>query len=350
MNRSRRSPIFILPAISFAILTIGLGIFFVACKGPADKNDDGTAILEHPPFATLTDSIRQSKSAPGETAALYLRRGDLLSQNNLHELAADDYRRSWELQPAEITGVHYASALSILGHTDAAIRLLQNCREKFPSNTSFPGMLGDIYVQSGRTKAALQLYDTLLQKDSLDFESWYEKGLLLEKAKDTAGALAALQRAYTLQPMNTYTLELAHLYAENRNSLSLTLCDEVLRKDSTHELIDPLFIKGIYYSNTAQYKKAIVQFDSCTRRDWKFTDAYLEKGIALFREKNYEEALKTFKMTINVSDTYPDGYYWAGRCYEVSGNKDQAILYYQQAVALDKDFTEARDAVRRLKG
>jgi len=122
-----------------------------------------------------------------------------------------------------------------------------------------------------------------------------------------------------------------------------------LSKDLNHELVDPFFIKGIYYSNSRQYGKAMDQFDSCIRRDWKFTDAYLEKGIILYKQKNYEQALKTFQMTITVSNTYPDGYYWMARCYEATGRKDEALMYYQEALALDKDFSEARDGIKRLK-
>jgi tetratricopeptide (TPR) repeat protein len=332
----------------YLLWLLGIAFAAVSCKGHADKKEQEATVLKQAPFAPLTDSIRQAK--PEEEAGLYFRRAELLSRNNLHELAAEDYKRSWAIHPEEATGLRYGSTLSILGRIDEAAKLLQDCRKKFPSNANFSNMLGDIYMQSGKTKAALDLYDTMLQADSLDFEAWYEKGLLLEKAKDTAGALIALKKAYTIQPVNTYALELAHLYAENRNSKALELCDEVLAKDLTHELLDPLFIKGIYYSNTGLYKKAVVQFDSCIRRDWKFTDAHLEKGIALFKQKNYEEALKTFRMSVEVSNTYPDGYYWIGRCYEVAGNREEAIAYYQRALSLDKDFTEAGEAIRRLKG
>jgi len=210
-------------------------------------------------------------------------------------------------------------------------------------------MLGDLYQQSGNTAEALQLYNDMLQADSLNFEAWYEKGLLLEKLQDTAAALTALHKAYTLQPINTYALELAHLYAENRNAAAIDLCDAILRKDSAHELIDPVFIKGIYYANVGDNKQAITQFDSCIRRDWKFTDAYLEKGIILFHEKKYAAAADVFQMTMKVSNTYPDGYYWMGRCYEATGHKEEAILFYQRALSLDKDFTEAKEALRRLK-
>jgi len=325
-----------------------LGCLFLSCKGPAGKkSDDSEDLLQHPPYATLTDSIRQMPS--GQAAELYRRRGDLLAQNNLHEIAVKDFKSAWELQPEEGTGLRYASTLSIIGRTGEAVKLLRDCLKRWPDNRNFSGLLGTIYQQSGKANEALDLYTALLATDSLNFDAWYEKGILLAKTKDTAAALSALQRAYTLQPVNTYALELAHLYAENRNSKALALCDEVLAKDSTKELVDPLFIKGIYYSNTSQYVKAIVQFDSCIRREYKFTDAWLEKGIAQFRQKNYEQALATFRMTTTISNTYPDGYFWVGRCYETTGKKEEALIYYQEALALDKNFTEAKEAIKRLK-
>jgi tetratricopeptide (TPR) repeat protein len=69
----------------------------------------------------------------------------------------------------------------------------------------------------------------------------------------------------------------------------------------------------------------------------------------LFHEKKYAEAGDVFQMTVKVSNTYPDGYYWLGRCYEATGHKEEAIIFYQRALALDKDFIEAREGIRRLK-
>ncbi len=326
----------------------GAESLMTGCNGHGDKKQQEQAVILHrAPYAPLTDSLDQAKG--DEAAGLYFRRAELLSHNNLHEMAAEDFRHSWELHPDEMTGFRYASTLSIIGQADRAVKLLKDCAVKFPGNPAFTSMLGEFYQQSGKTKEALGIYDELLGKDSGNFEAWYEKGLLLEKARDTAGALLALGKAYHLQPVNTYGLELAHLYAENRNPAALPICDDVLKKDSAHELLDPFFIKGIYYSNATQYKKAIVQFDSCIRRDWKFTDAYLEKGIAFFEQKQYDTAKGTFLMTVRISNTNPDGYYWVGRCYEATGHKDQAILYYRQALALDKEFTEAADRIKKLQ-
>ena len=326
---------------------LGICLAAGACKGPVKDNETEAGVLQKSPFQPLTDSI--SHSTPDALPGLYFRRAELLARNNLHELASLDYKRSWDAAPDEVTGLRYAATLTIVGHTAEAGKLLLECRRRYPSNPSFSNMLGDLYQQSGKMKEALQVYDDQLRTDSTNFEAWYEKGLLLQKAKDTAGALLALRKAYSLQPITTYALELAHLYAESGNNEALALADEVLRKDLNHELVDPIFIKGIYYSNTGLYTKAIVQFDSCIARDWKFTDAYLEKGIALFHQKKYEEALGIFQLSIRVSNTYPDGYYWIGRCYEASAHKEEALIFYQRALALDKDFTEAADGIKRLK-
>ena len=323
----------------------GLIVFCISCR---NKNANGAqeAILKRPPFAELTDSIEKF---PGN-AGLFQRRADLLARNNLHEIASADFQQSWILNPTEESGWKYASNLRILNSMPELIHLLQECIKKFPSNNIFSRELGDIYAQGGQAEQALALYDDILKKDSTDFDTWYEKGMLLNERGDTAGAIEAVRRAWTLQPVRTYALQLANMYAEEKNPAALKICDEWLAKDTLHELTDPMLIKGIYYSNTGQYAAAMIQFDSCIRRDWKTTDAYIEKGIVLFRQKKFNDALPVFKMASTVSNTNPDAWFWMGRCYDTLGKKEEALLNYERARALNRNLTEADEAIKRLSG
>jgi len=193
-------------------LTVALaGCCITACNNQDDKKNDATAALHRLPYAPLTDSLDKAK---GDAAGLYYRRAELLAHNNLHELAAVDFRHSWELRPDETTGFRYAATLGIIGQADRAMQLLKDCERRFPDNPAFPSMLGELYQQSGKIREAIAVYDSILVKDSADFEAWYEKGLLLEKAKDTAGAITALANAWRLQPTNTYGLELAKVFGD----------------------------------------------------------------------------------------------------------------------------------------
>ena len=332
------------PAVYF--LWMAAFCWLSACNGGSGSgSDDVPAIMRSPGFASITDSIHRFP----KNAELYFRRASLLSQINQHELAFSDYQRAWAIRPDPETALQYAGNLSILGKSSEKLSLLKDCVKRYPDHLGFQRLLGEAYGESGQSKESLQLFNALLQKDSSDFETWYEKGLLLETLKDTAGAILALGKAFDLQPVNTYALELAHLYAEHKDYRALKIADEVIANDQSGLLPDPYFIKGIYYSNIKEYGLAVQQFDSCIRRDWKFSDAYIEKGIAFFKQKNFDAALNTFRMGATVSNTNPDAYYWIGRCYEVVSKKEEAILNYERAVALDKNFDEARAALKRLR-
>jgi tetratricopeptide (TPR) repeat protein len=330
-------PVFIICLLSSAWLGCGL---------MGDKSANGfDEILQQAPYKSITDSIGKTPA----DAALLLRRAELLTQNNQHDIAYYDYKKSWEMAPAETTALLLTSSLFLTGRNKDAVELLKKCILQYPSNTEFLRRLGEAYTQNGDAAAALGLYDDLLKKDSSNFEALYEKGILYTKIKDTAAAIAILEKSYRLQPVLQNGLALANLYAETKNEKVIALCDDLQQKDTARDFSDPVFLKGVYYSNIKEYPRAIALFDEAINRDWRFIEPYIEKGIIFFEQKNYDEALKTFQFATNISYTNADNYYWMGRCYEAIGKKDEATDYYYKALTFDKNFTEAREAINRLK-
>src|SRR5258708_12337421 len=131
MNQSLRA---------LCLLLCFAGLWTTGCNNNGNKNNDQqAAALHRPPFAPLTDSLSGDKVA--DKAGLYFRRAELLSRNNLHELALKDYQQAWKLNPDELTGFHYPSTLSILGQTPHPPPLLHNSQQNFPSRSSFPPLL-----------------------------------------------------------------------------------------------------------------------------------------------------------------------------------------------------------------
>ncbi|MDP9041067.1 MAG: tetratricopeptide repeat protein [Bacteroidota bacterium] len=318
-----------------------------ACENKKAENDAfGILIEANPKYRNLNDSIRRFPT----DAALYMRRASRLAQENAHELAYHDFQKAWSLQPLLENALPLAANLEILGKHNEKLELLETLNRNYPRNPQVKRLLADAYVTSGETKQALMIYNDIIAKDSLDPEILYEKAMLLQQLKDTIQAISTLQRAYAIQKVDTYGLELAHLYAEQKNHKALEICDVILKHDSFRILTDPFFIKGIYYANTKQYANAISQFDSCILRDWKTTDAYLEKGRVYFDMKNFNSAKQTFNMAISVSNSDPDAYYWLGRCYEELHQKTDAINNYRKAISLESDFIEAVQRLEALNG
>jgi tetratricopeptide (TPR) repeat protein len=326
--------------IIFSLLTIS------SCNLLDDGQElNSEKVLRKPPYSNLSDSIKRFP----DDAALYLKRADLLMQYKHRELAVKDYEKAWTIQPDEVTAMRYTAGLFMSGREKQAIDLLTECMKKFPDNTEFPRRLSEAYLQSGKPREALRQYNIIVEKDPENFEAWYERGVILAEMKDTAEAINSLERAYALQPLQSFGLTLANLYAETANPKTIDICDALISRDPEQQVVDPLFLKGVYYSNSRQPALAVQQFDSCIRRDWKFTEAYIEKGIVLFDQKQYEEALKTFTLATQVTNTYADAYFWIGRCHEAKGNKEEAADYYYKALALDQGFTEAREGLQRLR-
>lgn len=316
-----------------------------ACINKNHRSETISSAVEiNPAYKNLNDSIQQFP----RDATLYLRRAIRLTQDNAHEQAYMDFQNAWSLQPLLEIALPYAANLEILGRHAERLVLLDSLNHQYPANEQVTRLLAEAYAAYGKPQQALSIYNEMIAKNSLDPEIQYEKGILLEQLKDTTQAISALKKAYTIQGVATYGLELAHLYAELKNPRALEICDFILKQDSEQLLIDPFFIKGIYYSNIKQYPKSISQFDSCISRDWKTTDAYLEKGRAYFHMENYRSAMQTFNMAITVSPSDPDAYYWLGRCYEAQHLKMDAVNNYRKAISLDKNFIEARKRMENL--
>src|ERR1700721_1922274 len=114
--------------ISIILFFAGFGL--TLCRSAGDKlPDDPEAILKRPAFASITDSLNKFP----ENAELYFRRAELLSKNNFHEIALDDYKKSLKLSPKEGTGLRYASELSISGPPIDVIVLTKQAMTLFPT-------------------------------------------------------------------------------------------------------------------------------------------------------------------------------------------------------------------------
>lgn len=315
------------------------------CDDRKNNSKSSFQILGSAPYAGLTDSIEKFPDDP----ALYLQRALRLSQNNRHEIATSDYKKAWELKPDPNTALEYISNLLTTDRVDEAVAMLEQGIEQFPENPEFSRRLSEVYSHLGKSRQALEQYNNLLEKDSTDFEIWYDKGILLAQLRDTAAAIQALETSFSLQPINYSGLALASLYVSLRNPRALEICNFLLATDTTGQQTEPIFMKGVYYSEIRDYNKALQQFDECIKRDWKMTDAYIEKGIVLFDQKKNQEALEIFKLASTVSNTNADAYFWIGRTHEMIGNKKEAITNYQRAISLDRNFEEAWDGIQRLR-
>ncbi|HEU4901611.1 MAG TPA: tetratricopeptide repeat protein [Flavisolibacter sp.] len=241
--------------------------------------------------------------------------------------------------------------------------LLLSCtnNEEKPSGTQSPEVktmdsltaqinLAKNYQEKKEFNKALAITDAMLQKFPGQLDAIGIKAEIFREQGKGQEALALLEKAYALQPRDKETAyNLAYEYAEAKSPKALALTDTLIKYDKTETVARAWYIKASYYNNTGNAKEAMRYYDSSNIADYNFLDAYLDKGQLLFRQKKYEQALKSFALGQKLSPGTADFYFWVAKTQEAMGNKADAKANYERAYALDKSMTEAKEAAERIQ-
>jgi tetratricopeptide (TPR) repeat protein len=318
----------------------------VACScNQKDKRTDFSGLLKQPPYSVYSDSIGKEP----KRADLYFSRGKLLSSAGQFAAAVADFEQSWQLAPTDVYGWYYGGALINLQRYDSAIGVLKKAGAQFPANLSIKERLAYTYNLTKKPGEALAVYDEIIQRDSTDFRSWAAKAYIYQDEEKDSLALACFKKSYSIMPMQVVGEEVAFMLAQNKSPECIPFCNLLISRDSAKISVQPYYCKGLYYKNTGNTTEAIKLFDYCMKTDYAFPDPFLDKGEILYDQKKYDEAIKIFQLVKNNNNTYADAYFWIGKCYEAQGKKQEAALEYERAVALDKDFKEAKEGMARMK-
>lgn len=180
----------------------------------------------------------------------------------------------------------------------------------------------------GRIKAALS-------QDSLNPKTWEQYYHLLMNAGDTVSARNAIEHYTALVPEDVNGwIELGFILASQKDPLVLALTDTLYIKGDDATKSRASYIKGIYHSNMKAWDEAIRDYDTAILLNYSFIDPYIDKGILLYDQKKYDEALKSFQLAFTLDKHQPELYYWISKAFEALGEKAAAVDWMKKYEAL----------------
>lgn len=322
-------------------------LLFLICWSCNNKKENSpfAGLLSSPPYTGISDSIRKF---PGD-AGLYFRRAVMLNSNDQPLPALADFRQAWSIEKNEKYAIGISNLL-LKEQPDSALQFIRQALQLLPESFLLRLSLARALDAQNKTDESLKICDDMLaiQADQVDILKL--KASLLLKKNQPEESLHILEKAYQLTP---FDLELNYMFAlrlaEAKNPKVLAVCDSLVAKDPEGVLPEPYYYKGIYYSNIKNAAAAIEQFNLAIEHDYYYLDAYIEKGSVYYDQKKYTEALKVFQLANTISPAFADGWYWMAKAQEAMGQKDEALLNYQKAIALDKQLKEAQAGIDRLK-
>lgn len=227
-------------------------------------------------------------------------------------------------------------------------RQLKEAIKAHPDSAILTENLVQYYRESGNYSDAIKTATDLLQKDTMNDYFWNMAAELYYENGDTTQAIKAFEKAVEINPIPEYVLSLGSAYAQTRNPQALVVADALLGAYKANAQQQALFIKGLYYNYNNEKEKAIGYFDQCLALNYTNMMAYREKAICLYDLGKYKEAIQLLDKAITLQNSYEEGYYWLGRCFEKTGQTSAAIESYKAALDLDKNYIEARDALAKL--
>lgn len=219
---------------------------------------------------------------------------------------------------------------------------------KYPDSMLLKENLVQYFRDNGNYGAAIAAAGDVLKKDSLNDRFLDISATLYFENGDTLNAIKAFEKAIAANPKPEYIISIGSLYAQTKNPMALAMADALLQAPSANAQKQALFIKGLFFSYTDEKVKALSFFDACLKLDYRDVLAYREKAICLYDLGKYSTAADVLKQALTVQNTFDEGYYWLGRCYEKLGKQEDAIATYQQALQIDPDYLEAKDALSRM--
>jgi tetratricopeptide (TPR) repeat protein len=246
------------------------------------------------------------RARPGE-AILYQTLGLMLARQPVPRWrdVVECYATARALRKEQGAGLYWALQQS--GRDAEARDLLEQLAAESRDNPLLQLSLGNILQARGDLQGALAAYERALSLDPRFTEAHNNRGLALYQSKDVDGALDAYRQALALDPQ----LASAH------NNLGNVLRD---RGD----------VEG-----------ALAEFQRALALDPANAAAHNNRGIALRDRKDAEGALAKFRRAIALDPGLASAHNNLGNVLAERGNLQGAIAAYQQAITRAPRFAEA---------
>ncbi len=202
--------------------------------------------------------------------------------------------------------------------------------------------LSDIYLFKGQSENARQTLDEALKVEPNNTDVILKMGMLYFLIEDHLKSFEYINQALSIDP----NIEQAYLYKSmNYKELGdTTRAIEELQKavEKNPEYIEAYLQLGLAYdaindTMARVYYKNAIKIDS--------TDAFAHYDLALHyqHQEEFNKAIRQYLYLIeNIDSTFSTAYHNIGYIYLLHSNDfDTAVSYFDKAIAIDYNYTEA---------
>ncbi len=178
---------------------------------------------------------------------------------------------------------------------------------------------------------AINAYNKAIAIDPEFAPALYYKGRVLLDLKRYDEAIASFDKAIAIKPSYDAAL--------SEKEHTLWLRDHSHGKEPSDRAI-AFLNKGIALYDLKQYDEAINAYNKAIAIDPEYANNFYNKGLALYKSGRYDEAITTLNKAIAINSNEFDNFYSKGLALYQLGRYDEAITTLNKAIAIDPDYPD----------
>lgn len=321
--------------------------FIVAsCTSKQSENKlTANASQEKSAIAELTSLIGQHP----KDADLYYKRGMYYHQSKQDSLALADLYNAIKIDSSK--SYYFSSIADILfEHKDinGSVQWIQKAIKLNPDDAKAHLKIAKMFLFTQEYPKAFTEINTVLRTDVYNAEAYFLKGMCYKSMLDTNKAISSFQTAVQTDPKYAAAhMQLALIYASRKNKLAINYFENAFNADSSD--MEPLYGEAMFWQDQNKFEEAKLVFKKCILINRNYEKSYYNIGWMLLQQDSIEKALRHFSMAIIAKPEFTEAYYNRGLCYELLEQYDSAYVNYQQALSLNQDLPNGKNALNRVK-
>ncbi len=219
--------------------------------------------------------------------------------------------------------IQKGTVLTITEQYDEAIDCFDKALELDNGNISALIAKANAYELMGHDEDAIAVYDIVMETDVSEVYDYMSKGYILENNERFEDALECYEAALKIEPQNA----------------------------------NILFLKGSVLVSLEKYEKAVDTLDMAIElyqtnyyeTVFELANAYHNKGVALGKLNQDDDALNAFSLCLGVNAEYAPAYFEIGKILEKKEKYEKALENYEKCLEFDNTNSEVVEAVERVK-
>ncbi|MBL7951064.1 MAG: DUF3808 domain-containing protein [Flavobacteriales bacterium] len=278
----------------------------------------------------------------------YLEQSDTRRAKEVLELAQRQHPGSLDLMFSE------AHVLMNSGKLNRALEVLDAIGKMEPFNEDVHLHKASIYSQLRNYRRAVEHYKRALDlaEEGLD-DIHLDLAFEYENLEAYDLAIDSLKSALLINTENEAVLyELAYCYDVSDAHQAAVSFFRQFTNDNPYSFVS-WYNLGNALARLERLEESIEALDYCLAIEERFTSAYFSKARNLLVLGRFQEAIDCYQETINFDGAQAITFSYIGECYEKMEQYEQALIHYDQSLALDPNWVDAwigRGVVKDMQG